>query len=67
MFPEDEDFDVGMDTRTGVALIEYRYECPFRFTGKINQVAFKIGAPQFTEADRQQLPAIAARIAQMRD
>ena len=26
MFPEDEDFDVGQDTRTGVALIEYRYD-----------------------------------------
>ena len=26
-FPEDETFDVGQDTRTGVALIEYRYDC----------------------------------------
>jgi hypothetical protein len=24
-FPEDETFDVGQDTRTGVAIIEYRY------------------------------------------
>ena len=25
-FPEDETFDVGQDTRTGVALVEYRYD-----------------------------------------
>src|ERR1035438_3547390 len=31
LFPEDESFDVGLDTRTPVALLEYRYECPFRF------------------------------------
>jgi len=35
-FPEDETFDVGSDTRTGVALIKYRCESPFEFTGKIN-------------------------------
>src|SRR6476659_7222106 len=29
-FPEDEAFDVGLDTRTGVALAEYRYDSPFR-------------------------------------
>jgi hypothetical protein len=28
MFPEDEYFDVGMDTSTGVALLKYRYDCP---------------------------------------
>jgi hypothetical protein len=27
-FPEDETFDVGQDTRTGVALVEYRYDVP---------------------------------------
>ena len=25
-FPEDETFDIGQDTRTGVALVEYRYD-----------------------------------------
>src|SRR6185295_479781 len=34
-FPEDETFDVGQDTRPGVALIEYRYEPPFKFPGTI--------------------------------
>jgi arylsulfatase len=41
-FPEDEDFDIGQDTRTGVALIEYRYDVPFRFTGKINKVTINL-------------------------
>ena len=59
MFPEDESFDVGLDTRTPVALLEYRYECPFRFTGKIDKLTFKLGSSQYTQADREQLPAIA--------
>jgi arylsulfatase len=41
-FPEDETFDVGQDTRTGVALIEHRYDPPFKFTGKINRLTFKL-------------------------
>jgi hypothetical protein len=42
-FPEDETFDVGQDTRTGVALLEYRYDPPFKFTGKIDKLTFKLG------------------------
>jgi len=41
-FPEDETFDVGQDTRTGVALLEYRYDPPFKFTGKIDKLTFKL-------------------------
>jgi arylsulfatase len=41
-FPEDETFDIGQDTRTGVAMIEYRYDPPFKFTGKINRLTFKL-------------------------
>ena len=67
MFPEDESFDVGLDTRTPVALLEYRYECPFRFTGKIDKLTFKLGSSQYTQADREQLPAIAERLARLRD
>ena len=37
-FPEDETFDVGLDTRTPLALVEYRYDSPFRFTGTHRQV-----------------------------
>jgi arylsulfatase len=42
-FPEDETFDVGLDTRSGVAMLEYRYDPPFKFTGKINKLTFKLG------------------------
>ena len=41
-FPEDETFDVGLDTRTPLALVEYRYEVPFKFTGKIDKLTFKL-------------------------
>jgi arylsulfatase len=43
-FPEDETFDIGEDTRTGVAMVEYRYDSPFKFTGKIDKLTFKLGA-----------------------
>lgn len=45
-FPEDESFDVGQDTRTGVAMLDYRYDSPFKFTGKINRVTFKLDEPE---------------------
>lgn len=67
LFPEDEDFDIGQDTRTGVALLEYRYDVPFKFTGKITTLTFKLGPAQYTEADRQQLPAISDQIARLKD
>jgi arylsulfatase A-like enzyme len=41
-FPEDETFDIGQDTRTGIALLEYRYDVPFKFTGKINRLSFNL-------------------------
>jgi arylsulfatase len=66
-FPEDEDFDVGQDTRTPLALIEYRYDCPFKFTGKIDKLTFDLGPAQYTEAERGQLPAIADRVARAKD
>jgi arylsulfatase A-like enzyme len=51
-FPEDETFDVGQDTRTGVALLEYRYDPPFKFTGKINKLRFKLEPESQPEAKR---------------
>jgi arylsulfatase A-like enzyme len=48
-FPEDESFDVGQDTRTGVALLEYRYDPPFKFTGAINKLTFKLEPAQETK------------------
>ena len=45
-FPEDETFDVGQDTRTPLALLEYRYDVPFKFTGKIDKLTFELGEGQ---------------------
>ena len=42
-FPEDESFDVGIDTRTPLALVEYRYDTPFKFTGTIDKLTFDLG------------------------
>ena len=55
-FPEDETFDVGQDTRTGVAMVEYRYDVPFKFTGKIDKLTFKL---EPAEAESSRRPAIA--------
>ena len=60
-FPEDETFDVGQDTRTGVAMLEYRYDVPFKFTGKINKLTFNLGpetkvAPE-SKAELAPMPA----------
>ncbi len=67
LFPEDEDFDVGQDTRTPVAMVEYRYECPFSFTGTIDKLSFDLGPSQITEEERKQLPAIRDQIARAKD
>ncbi len=48
-FPEDETFDIGQDTRSPLALIEYRYDVPFKFTGKINKLTFKLEPEQETK------------------
>jgi len=50
-FPEDESFDVGADTRTGVAMLEYRYDAPFKFTGKIDKLTFKLKPEQDTRVN----------------
>ncbi len=52
-FPEDETFDIGQDTRTPLALIEYRYDSPFRFTGKINKVTFNLGEEKLTAEEQE--------------
>ena len=49
-FPEDETFDIGSDTRTGIALLEYRYDVPFPFTGTINKLTFKLDP--FTQEEK---------------
>jgi hypothetical protein len=49
-FPEDETFDIGEDTRTGVAMVEYRYDVPFKFTGKIDKLTFHLEPEQTATA-----------------
>jgi len=60
-FPEDETFDIGQDTRTGVAMLEYRYDVPFNFTGKIKKLTFKLEpkpkAAPVSKAELGQMPA----------
>jgi len=54
-FPEDETFDIGSDTRTGVAMIEYRYDPPFKFTGTIDKLTFNLGPEQLTAEERTEM------------
>ena len=60
-FPEDETFDIGQDTRTPLALIEYRYDVPFKFTGTINKLTFNLGPAQVTAEEREQMQETVAR------
>ena len=46
----DESFDVGSDTRTGV---NEDYKLPFRFTGTINRLTFKLGKSQLLPTDEK--------------
>ncbi len=59
-FPEDETFDIGQDTRTGVAMIEYRYDLPFKFTGTIDKLTFNLEPEQVTAEEREQMKKTAA-------
>jgi len=57
----DETFDIGIDTRTGV---DDSYKLPFRFTGTIDKLTFKLGPEQMTEADQK---AAAEAVAKAKD
>ena len=46
----DESFDIGQDTGTAV---DDSYQLPFKFTGTIDKVTFKLGREQLTAADRK--------------
>jgi hypothetical protein len=48
----DESFDIGMDTRTGV---DDSYQLPFRFTGTIDKLTYKIGPEQLAADDRARI------------
>jgi arylsulfatase A-like enzyme len=54
----DETLDIGSDTRTGV---DNSYQLPFRFTGTINKVSFKLGPSQLSAADKRAAAEALAR------
>ncbi len=58
MFPADETFDVGVDTRTGVD--DLAYELPFRFTGTIDKLNYKLGPEQMTAEDKRKAAVMLA-------
>ena len=60
-FAEDESFDIGQDTRTGVAMLQYRYDVPFKFTGNIDKLTFKLEPPaKAAPASKAELGPMAA-------
>jgi arylsulfatase len=46
----DETFDIGSDTRTAV---DDSYKLPFRFTGKIDKLTYKLGATQLSSDEQR--------------
>jgi arylsulfatase len=51
--PWDETFDIGSDTGTPVD--DRDYQVPFKFTGKINRLAFAVEPPKLTPDDERKL------------
>src|SRR5450631_553265 len=51
MMTIDETFDIGMDTRSPV--VEFAYDLPFRFTGKIDSLKYKLGPEQINAAEKK--------------
>ena len=62
MFPEDETFDVGLDTGTGVSLVEYHYDCPFKFTGTIDKLTFELAPKQLGLDDKKKAAKVGAEV-----
>ena len=46
---ESETFDIGSDTRSPV---DFTYEVPFRFTGTIDNLTYKLGPSQISAEDK---------------
>jgi arylsulfatase len=57
-FSLDETFDIGEDTGTPVS---EDYDVPFKFTGKIEKVVVKLGAPKLAAADQKTLKEAEAK------
>ena len=50
LFTLDETMDIGLDTRTPV---EESYKAPYRFTGTINKLTYKLGPSQLSPAEKK--------------
>jgi hypothetical protein len=50
--PDGESFDIGSDTRTPLALVEYRYEVPFVFAGTIDKLTLNLEPELVTGAQK---------------
>lgn len=50
-----------MDTGTGVAFLEYRYDPPFPFTGKLDKLTFNLQPQQLTAQERRVMQALGQR------
>jgi arylsulfatase A-like enzyme len=61
LFTLDETFDVGVDTRTSVD--DNDYQVPFRFTGTLASVTFKLGPVQLASEDEEVRQHVLARAA----
>jgi hypothetical protein len=59
VFPADESFDVGIDTRTPVQDKDYRV--PFAFNGKINKLTFNLAPSQLLAEDQEKARAAALK------
>src|SRR5262249_945085 len=53
IFQWDETFDVGSDTGTPVD--DKDYQCPFRFTGKLNKLTVQVGPMQLEGKEKKAL------------
>ena len=55
----DETFDIGLDTRTPV---DFTYDVPFRFTGTIDKLNYRLGPEQMTAEEKKAAAEMVARV-----
>jgi len=59
LWPRDETFDVGIDTRTPIQ--DKDYQVPFAFSGKINKLTFNLGPERMLAEDQEKMRAAALK------
>jgi hypothetical protein len=59
LWPRDETFDVGIDTRTPIQ--DKDYQVPFAFNGKINKLTFNLGPERMLAEDLEKMRAAALK------